>query len=83
MAFTLPTPPTPASIGEITVEIFDPDGTNPNRAIRGYIETLSAEGQPAGNWNGNLLPHMPQVHVTALIAIMDWLRAEAEDKLIP
>jgi len=82
MAFTLPTQPGRDVIGDIHIYLEDPDGSNARRSVRGTVRITDAQGRPAENWNGNLEPHLPQEHLLNLVALMNWVRAEAEAKLL-
>lgn len=83
MAFTKPTQPTPAIIGEIRIrDLVDIDG-DPNK-ITAFVtvERLSASGENAGNFNGNLLPHLTTAQKNGIINLFAAIRAKAQTELL-
>jgi hypothetical protein len=82
MTFSNPTPALKEKIGLVQVMISDADGSSIMRHVEGQIHIEAQDGRPAGNWNGDLLPHMPAQHKAALTAFLDWLRLEANLRLL-
>ena len=82
MTFTIPSLPKRQKVGQISVELYDRDGSNARRSIQAFIEVTDNGGTTAGSWTGDILPFLPQQHVGNLAAVLDWLREEAESRLL-
>ena len=77
MAFIPDTQPTPVSIGDISLEIFDGD----NQAVTYSIQVVMDDGSVTVK-TGNAVPHLTQVHITGLQQLMEYVR-DAAQGLIP
>lgn len=82
MTLTIPNAPARQVVTEIVVNTTDLNGSNDFRTIQADIRLGDEDGRYAGRWSGDLKPHMPQEHITAMVAFLDWLRAESELKLL-
>lgn len=86
MAFENYQPPTPAAIGTLTVTLKTNPATGINPATQSaafQIEVLDVEGNLVSRPSGNLVPHLTQVQITALLAFMADLRVQAEAQILP
>lgn len=73
----------PTSIGEITIVLKDPDGTNANRAIDGDVRVLDQNNKILRIWEGDLQPYLTQAQINGLITFLDDLRTQAAAELLP
>ena len=72
-----------AGIGAIYIALTDRDGTVNGVAANAQIDMLNASGQETGEqWQGSIIDFIPQQHKANLWAFLQWVRAEAETRLI-
>ncbi|MCA9366856.1 hypothetical protein KC887_01160 [Candidatus Kaiserbacteria bacterium] len=85
MAFGTYQPPTPAGLGTlaVTLKTSPATGTEPaTQSAQFSIEVLDAEGNRIGRPSGNLVPHLTQAQINALLGFMADLRTQAEEQIL-
>ena len=82
MAFTTEQPKYPASIGRIVVVLVDNPGSTTD-TVQYDVEILGSDGELFDKKTGDLVPHLTQGQIDALIAFMGVLRTKANNELLP
>lgn len=83
MAFTIEPTRTPTAIGDISIDLFDPDpiGTEAKGATFS-VQVRMSDGSVVVR-TGNLLPHITAAQRNALQNFMASLRAQAAAEFLP
>lgn len=86
MAFETYQPPTPAAIGALVVTLKTRPTIGSDAAIQSanyQVEVLDADSHRINQISGNLVPHLTQAQITALLGFMADLRVQAEEQILP
>ena len=83
MAFEPESSRTPTDIGEIVVNLRDPDGTNPKRGGDFEITVLDQAGNGMRRPKGDILVKGNAAVKSAGAAFLDAVRAQAEAEMLP
>ena len=83
MAFTPEQNIAPDSIGDISITITDYANPVSTDQIHYSVQVLQADRSIFRVATGDLVPHLTQVQVDALIGFMATLRTKAETELLP
>lgn len=82
---TFPTQPirTPVAIGDIIVELQqpNPDGGGQSRAFY-TVQVIHSDGT-RHTLTGDLVPHLTQAQIDGLLAFMASMRVKAVDEILP
>jgi hypothetical protein len=81
MAFELQSVRTPTSIGTLQVVLVD-DGTPMGKRAEFQFDVLDQNGAVIRRLNGDLVPHITQGQIDALLAFMAGLRTQAHTQVI-
>lgn len=82
MAFAVIIPKIPTSIGVISIELYDGDGTVPERAARYDIEVMDQNDVTMQGRRGDLIQHLEPADVAWLIDFQNRMRAKAIAEII-
>jgi len=83
MAFDRETAVTPASIGDILIEIYDPEPSTGNpRRIWARIDVVMSDGHTRTR-EINLGPHLGAAAITQLTTLVETVRQKANDEMLP
>lgn len=86
MAFDTYHQPAPAAIGTLVVTLKTRPAIGSDAAIQSahyQVEVLDADGRRINQLSGNLVPHLTQAQITALLGFMADLRVQAEEQILP
>lgn len=74
----------PTSIGAVRIRLVDDDGVPANMRAYYDVDVLDQDGDKImfGGSQGNLVPHLTQGQVDALIAFMQAMRTKAETEFL-
>lgn len=82
MAFNKPIQPTPASIGQISIDIDDEAGVPADIQSRIRIQVKDANGVVAFVWTGNMAAHLTTAQKTAIANLLSSIRTKAQTELL-
>jgi hypothetical protein len=70
-------------IGDIDIQLHDPDGSVNNRSISGNAAVLDQFGEMMRDpsWSGDLLPFLDQADIAWLLDFQDRMRIKAQSLL--
>jgi hypothetical protein len=83
MAFEPAPARTPTSIGAIEVRLYKPDPASTESPAASYSVQVTYSDGSLVVMQGNLVPHLTQGQITALLAFMDDMRVQAIDQILP
>lgn len=83
MSFEQESNQVPTSIGSIAVTLTDNDGIAAHHIATFVIKVLDQNGNVYKRRTGDLEPHLTPSQETMVVSFLSWLRAEAEDKILP
>jgi hypothetical protein len=83
MAFDQEPARVPVAIGDISVQMYDPDPLGGEQVAVTYsVQVVANTGERRVN-TGNLLPHLSSQQKQTLSTFMDQLRAQVEAQMLP
>lgn len=83
MAFTPEIAQIPDSIGDISITITDFIDPGTIGSVNYSVQVLQPDGSIFRVPSGNLVPHLTQSQIDALVAFMGTLRTKATNELLP
>jgi hypothetical protein len=83
MAFTQEAPRTPTAIADIEVRLFSPDPLGEATPAAEYSVQVRYSDGNIRALTGNLVPHLTQAQINALLNFMASLRTQAVDQILP
>jgi len=83
MAFPQEPVRTPERISDIEVTLFSPDPTGPEQAGATYVVWVRPSDGSVRRVAGNLVPHLTQAQINALLSFMSDMRAKANAEILP
>ena len=83
MTFETIVPKIATSIGVISIDLYDGDGTNPNRSVRYDVEVVDQDGETMQGKLGDLVPHISPEDRAWLIDFQNRMRAKANAEILP
>lgn len=83
MAFVREPVKTPNAIGDIGIELFNPDPTGTGVAGATYSVQVRYSDGSLSVLTGNLVPHLTQAQINSLLAFTAAMRTKAVAEILP
>lgn len=83
MAFIRQAARVPVAIGNIEVRLFSPDPLGEETAAAAFVLLVHYDNGEQRTLRGNLVPHLTQGQIDALLNFMDTMRTKANTEILP
>ena len=83
MAFERQAARTPTAIGRVEIHLFSPDPTGNEQPGAEYVVQVRYDNGEHHTLRGNLVPHLTQGQIDALLGFMDDMRTKANTEILP
>lgn len=83
MAFSREPTRTPVAIGNIEIRLYDPDPAEMNQRGADFAVVVRFDDGEVKVMRGDLVPHLSQAQINALLGFVADMRTKAETEILP